>query len=59
MAEPIAVGDAARAYLRERFRRDRIYLLAHSGGMVPSVLAVQRHPELFRRTKVSGDRLRA
>ncbi|MBB6472100.1 alpha/beta fold hydrolase [Sphaerisporangium rubeum] len=34
-------------YLRERFRRDRVYLAAHSGGSMVGVLAVQRRPELF------------
>ncbi|MGW2158868.1 alpha/beta fold hydrolase [Nonomuraea sp. NPDC001699] len=42
-------GDilAAANYLRTRFGKDRIYLLAHSGGTLPAVLAVQRRPELF------------
>ncbi|MFI7687648.1 alpha/beta fold hydrolase [Nonomuraea sp. NPDC049655] len=42
-------GDilAAADYLRTRFGKDRIYLLAHSGGTLPAVLAVQRRPELF------------
>jgi pimeloyl-ACP methyl ester carboxylesterase len=34
-------------YLRARFHRDKIYLLAHSGGSVQGVLAVQAHPELY------------
>ncbi|XVU27680.1 alpha/beta fold hydrolase [Actinoplanes sp. CA-054009] len=34
-------------YLRERFHRDKIYLLGHSGGSVLSVLALQRAPEKF------------
>ncbi|YCK39925.1 alpha/beta fold hydrolase [Actinomadura sp. ATCC 39365] len=42
-------GDilAAANYLRTRFGKDRIYLLAHSGGTLPALLAVQRQPELF------------
>ncbi|MER6508589.1 alpha/beta hydrolase [Nonomuraea sp. NPDC001636] len=42
-------GDilAVANYLRTRFGKDRIYLLAHSGGTLPAVLAVQRRPELF------------
>jgi pimeloyl-ACP methyl ester carboxylesterase len=35
-------------YLRSRFRQDRIYLLAHSGGSILGVLAAQRHPEKYR-----------
>jgi pimeloyl-ACP methyl ester carboxylesterase len=38
---------AAANYLRARFVKDRIYLLAHSGGTLPAVLAAQRRPELF------------
>ncbi|RJL24457.1 alpha/beta fold hydrolase [Bailinhaonella thermotolerans] len=38
---------AAANHLRTRFRRDRVYLLAHSGGTLPAVLAVQRRPDLF------------
>jgi pimeloyl-ACP methyl ester carboxylesterase len=34
-------------YLRDRFARQRIYLLGHSGGSILSVLAVTRHPEKF------------
>lgn len=34
--------------LRHRFHQDRIFLLAHSGGSIPGVLAVQRHPEKYR-----------
>ena len=34
-------------YLRERFHREKIYLLGHSGGSILSVLALQRHPEKF------------
>jgi pimeloyl-ACP methyl ester carboxylesterase len=40
----LAVAD----YLRSRFHQDKIYLLAHSGGSILGVLAVQRHPEKFR-----------
>ena len=35
-------------YLRQRFRQERIYLLGHSGGSIPSVLAVRDHPERYR-----------
>ncbi|MCW3813344.1 alpha/beta hydrolase [Micromonospora sp. DR5-3] len=38
---------AVTRHLRKRFGRDRIHLLAHSGGTIPGLLAVQRHPELF------------
>ena len=34
-------------HLRRRFGHDRIYLLGHSGGSIPSVLAARRHPEKF------------
>ncbi|MEU4240290.1 alpha/beta hydrolase [Actinoplanes sp. NPDC026619] len=34
-------------YLRSRFRRDKIYLVAHSGGTIGATLAVQDSPELF------------
>ena len=45
-----AVADtiAVSTYLRERFRKEKIYLLAHSGGSVIGVLAVQRRPDLYR-----------
>ena len=45
-----AVTDtiAVTNYLRSRFRQEKIYLLGHSGGSLVSVLAVQRHPELYR-----------
>ncbi|MEU8298400.1 alpha/beta hydrolase [Micromonospora sp. NPDC048909] len=33
--------------LRTRFRQEKIYLVAHSGGSLVGVTAVQRHPELF------------
>lgn len=38
---------AVAGYLGKRFGKDRIYLLAHSGGTLPAVLAVQRRPALF------------
>ncbi|MFE9654746.1 alpha/beta fold hydrolase [Micromonospora sp. NPDC006431] len=38
---------AVTRHLRERFGRDQIHLLAHSGGTIPGLLAAQRHPELF------------
>ncbi|WBB72150.1 alpha/beta hydrolase [Micromonospora sp. WMMD1128] len=38
---------AVARHLRERFGRDRIHLVAHSGGTTVGLLAVQRHPELF------------
>ncbi|MEW2328268.1 alpha/beta hydrolase [Micromonospora chersina] len=38
---------AVTRHLRQRLGRDRIHLLAHSGGTVPGLLAVRRHPELF------------
>jgi pimeloyl-ACP methyl ester carboxylesterase len=34
-------------YLRQRFRQQKIFLLAHSGGSLIGVLAVQRHPALY------------
>ncbi|WP_433295204.1 alpha/beta fold hydrolase [Actinoplanes sp. CA-030573] len=34
-------------YLRRRFRRDKIYLVAHSGGTIGATLAVQDEPGLF------------
>ena len=34
-------------YLRERFGKDRIYLLGHSGGSFIGIQAVSRHPELY------------
>ncbi|GIM90238.1 alpha/beta fold hydrolase [Paractinoplanes toevensis] len=39
----LAVTD----YLRARFRRDKIYLVAHSGGTIGATLAVQDSPALF------------
>ncbi|GAB3083598.1 alpha/beta hydrolase [Micromonospora schwarzwaldensis] len=38
---------AVARHLRQRFGRDRIHLVAHSGGTTAGLLAVQRHPELF------------
>ncbi|MGB2572066.1 alpha/beta fold hydrolase [Micromonospora citrea] len=35
-------------HLRQRFRQDRVYLMAHSGGSLVGVTAVRRRPELFR-----------
>jgi proline iminopeptidase len=35
-------------YLRARFHRDKIYLLAHSGSSLQGVLVVQSHPELYQ-----------
>ncbi|WP_246274000.1 alpha/beta fold hydrolase [Phytohabitans houttuyneae] len=43
VADTIAVTD----YLRDRFGRARIYLLAHSGGSIVGVLAAQRHPDRY------------
>jgi proline iminopeptidase len=34
-------------HLRERFRKDKVYLVGNSWGTILGVLAVQRHPELF------------
>jgi pimeloyl-ACP methyl ester carboxylesterase len=38
---------AAADYLRARFGRDKIYLVAHGGGTVPATLAVQEQPTDF------------
>jgi pimeloyl-ACP methyl ester carboxylesterase len=38
---------AAARHLRERFRRDKVYLLAHSWGSFIGIQAVARAPELF------------
>ena len=35
-------------YLRKRFGRDKIYMMAHSGGTPIALLAVQREPELYQ-----------
>ncbi|WP_436530107.1 alpha/beta fold hydrolase [Actinoplanes sp. HUAS TT8] len=43
VADILAVTD----YLRSRFRRDRIVLLAHSGGSLLGALAAYRHPEKY------------
>ena len=44
-----AVADTVEVtnHLRERFGQDRIFLTGQSYGTIPSVLAVQRHPELY------------
>jgi pimeloyl-ACP methyl ester carboxylesterase len=34
-------------YLRERFKKEKIYLMAHSGGTAFAVEAAASHPELF------------
>jgi pimeloyl-ACP methyl ester carboxylesterase len=34
-------------YLRKRFGKEKIYIMAHSGGTPIALLAVQRQPELF------------
>ena len=44
VADILAVTD----HLRKRFGRDRIALVAHSGGSIPAVLAAQRHPDRYR-----------
>jgi pimeloyl-ACP methyl ester carboxylesterase len=44
VADVLAVTD----HLRQRFGRDRIVLLGHSGGSIPAVVAAQRHPEKYR-----------
>lgn len=47
------VDDATRnvlavtEYLRARFRRDKIFLVAHSGGTIGAILAVQEDPGYF------------
>jgi pimeloyl-ACP methyl ester carboxylesterase len=38
---------AVTEYLRNRFRRDKIFLVAHSGGTIGATLAVQEEPEAF------------
>jgi pimeloyl-ACP methyl ester carboxylesterase len=34
-------------YLRKRFDKEKIYIMAHSGGTPIALLAVQKNPELF------------
>lgn len=34
-------------YLRKRFNKEKIYILAHSGGSTIALMAVQKAPELF------------
>lgn len=34
-------------YLRKRFGKEKIYIMAHSGGTVIGLLAVQKEPDLF------------
>ncbi len=43
IADTVAVTD----YLRNRFGKDRVYLLGQSWGTILGVLAVQQRPELF------------
>jgi proline iminopeptidase len=38
---------AATDYLRNRFRQEKIYLVAHSGGTIGATLAVQEEPASF------------
>jgi proline iminopeptidase len=38
---------AVTEYLRARFRRDKIFLVAHSGGTIGATLAVQENPGYF------------
>ena len=47
MADETATTLAAAELLRSRFRRDKIILVAHSGGTIPATFAVQQRPELF------------
>jgi pimeloyl-ACP methyl ester carboxylesterase len=44
-----AVADTVEVtnYLRDRFGQERIFLTGQSWGTIPSVLAVQQHPELY------------
>jgi proline iminopeptidase len=42
-ADTVAVTD----YLRNRFAKDRVYLMGQSWGTILGVLAVQQRPELF------------
>ena len=34
-------------YLRERFKKDKIYIMAHSGGTAFAIQAVEKSPEMF------------
>lgn len=34
-------------YLRDRFGKEKIYLMAHSGGTIPAIKAVVEKPELY------------
>ena len=43
IADTLAVTD----YLRNRFHRDKIYLMAHSGGSLIGIQAAARAPELY------------
>jgi pimeloyl-ACP methyl ester carboxylesterase len=43
VADVVAVTD----YLRSRFHREKIILLAHSGGSLLGVLAAHQHPEKY------------
>ncbi|MGN9809735.1 alpha/beta fold hydrolase [Micromonospora sp. BQ11] len=43
VADVLAVTE----HLRQRFTREKVYLVAHSGGSIVGVTAVQRRPELF------------
>ncbi|WP_433790824.1 alpha/beta fold hydrolase [Actinoplanes sp. CA-252034] len=45
-----AVADTIEVtnYLRQRFGQDKIYVVGNSWGTILGVLAVQRHPELYR-----------
>jgi pimeloyl-ACP methyl ester carboxylesterase len=44
-----SIGDtlAVANYLRSRFHKDKIYLMAHSGGSLIGIQAAARSPELF------------
>ncbi len=35
-------------YLIQRFNKDKIYVMAHSGGTPIALLLIQKHPELYR-----------
>ena len=51
-----AVSDTLEVtdHLRDRFGQDRIYLTANSWGTIPSVLAVQQHPERYHAYVATG-----